>query len=404
MRKFAFVSSEFITPQEKRTGGLGSYIWNISNLLVKNGHQVYVYAPLKVKINELTLSEGLHLADLPNDRSYFGLADRVKNSITRIFFGYSFFHYKKLKHHAKLIHDFLSTEHQKHQFDLVQYSNLGGIGLYPLKECSTILRISSLTDLYSRLGAGYYGLSQIKIQSQIRIENESYQKFDTIIGPSSQMLNKIETNAKKIRLISPLNQSEFNRTPSTNISNSHSLIFYGSVDYRKGVDLLLDAIEGLSVDVLVIGKLNDDSPENIKIKRRIMESNSVTHFHSKSKSELFELLSKAEVVVLPSRVDNLPNTLLESIQLGKIVIGPNAWGFEEIIEDGKNGFLFECSSSASLKLKIEEVLKLSKEERNVIKKKALETSKKISEDFSIKEVLHIYEESIINYQPHLCAE
>ncbi len=52
--------------------------------------------------------------------------------------------------------------------------------------------------------------------------------------------------------------------------------------------------------------------------------------------------SAADVFVIPSLEDNLPNTVLESLLCGTPVIGFPIGGIPDMIEDGKNGFL--CSS------------------------------------------------------------
>ncbi|HXQ33905.1 MAG TPA: glycosyltransferase, partial [Anaerolineales bacterium] len=47
----------------------------------------------------------------------------------------------------------------------------------------------------------------------------------------------------------------------------------------------------------------------------------------------------ARLITLPSLIDNLPNAGLESMGLGKVVIGTTGTGFEELITDGVSGFL-----------------------------------------------------------------
>src|ERR1051326_7456438 len=46
-------------------------------------------------------------------------------------------------------------------------------------------------------------------------------------------------------------------------------------------------------------------------------------------------------VVLPSLIDNLPNSCLEAMGLGRVVIGTKGTSFEELITDEANGFLIE---------------------------------------------------------------
>ena len=58
--------------------------------------------------------------------------------------------------------------------------------------------------------------------------------------------------------------------------------------------------------------------------------------------------SAADVFVIPSLMDNLPNTVLESIMCGTPVIGFPVGGIPEIIIDGENGLLTKEISVSSL--------------------------------------------------------
>ena len=61
------------------------------------------------------------------------------------------------------------------------------------------------------------------------------------------------------------------------------------------------------------------------------------------------IYSLADVFVIPSLMDNLPNTVLESLLCGTPVIGFPIGGIVDMIDDGKNGFLTKSVSVALLK-------------------------------------------------------
>jgi glycosyltransferase involved in cell wall biosynthesis len=65
----------------------------------------------------------------------------------------------------------------------------------------------------------------------------------------------------------------------------------------------------------------------------------------------------AELVILPSLFENLSNAGLEAMALGWPVIGTYGTSFEEIIEDGINGFLVEPGDAGELGRKILSCLK-----------------------------------------------
>jgi glycosyltransferase involved in cell wall biosynthesis len=65
-----------------------------------------------------------------------------------------------------------------------------------------------------------------------------------------------------------------------------------------------------------------------------------------------EIMSFLDLVILPTYEETFGLVVAESMLMGTPVIGSNAGGVPEIIEDCSNGLLFETKSSKSLKDKI----------------------------------------------------
>ena len=65
-------------------------------------------------------------------------------------------------------------------------------------------------------------------------------------------------------------------------------------------------------------------------------------------AQLYPVIDRSHLVVLPSLIDNLPNSCLEAMGLGKVVIGTRGTSFEELITDGVNGFLVNPNDSEAL--------------------------------------------------------
>ncbi|NMR95921.1 glycosyltransferase, partial [Vibrio parahaemolyticus] len=60
------------------------------------------------------------------------------------------------------------------------------------------------------------------------------------------------------------------------------------------------------------------------------------------------ILSKHDVLVLPSHREGLGVVLIEALAMGKLVIGSNVGGIPEIIQDNYNGFLSKPEDIESL--------------------------------------------------------
>ncbi|MBW4360365.1 glycosyltransferase [Flavobacterium taihuense] len=111
---------------------------------------------------------------------------------------------------------------------------------------------------------------------------------------------------------------------------------------RKGFVFLKRAFEQLSDSNLVlcaIGNKNTDlsSVENAYELGPIFDERLMSIAYS-----------AADVFVIPSLMDNLPNTVLESLVCGTPVIGFPVGGIFDMIQDGENGFITEEISVNSL--------------------------------------------------------
>ena len=68
--------------------------------------------------------------------------------------------------------------------------------------------------------------------------------------------------------------------------------------------------------------------------------------------QLYPIIAGARLVVLPSLIDNLPNTCLEAMALGRPVIGTIGASFDEVLTEGETGFLVPAGDVKALATKI----------------------------------------------------
>jgi glycosyltransferase involved in cell wall biosynthesis len=111
---------------------------------------------------------------------------------------------------------------------------------------------------------------------------------------------------------------------------------------RKGFDLLLESLNRLvdnNITVLLIGDSQSEFSSSIDI-RLIGNIN--------SNVKLREYYSLADAFIIPSREDNLPNVMLESLMCGTPVLCFNIGGMKDIIIDGFNGLKADKTDSNDL--------------------------------------------------------
>jgi glycosyltransferase involved in cell wall biosynthesis len=142
------------------------------------------------------------------------------------------------------------------------------------------------------------------------------------------------------------------------------LVLFGAFgagrDPRKGFDLLRDALENLRADIpdlelAVFGQADAHTLTDLGLR---------THFsgHLDDDTRLRAMYSAADVFVLPSRQDNLPNTGIEALACGTPVVAFDTGGMPDIVIHKKTGYLSKPFDTDDLAKGISWVLENSKTE------------------------------------------
>ena len=129
-------------------------------------------------------------------------------------------------------------------------------------------------------------------------------------------------------------------------SNELRILFLGNVIARKGLHILLEAVEGLKSKVMVgvVGSLTSEPEyiEAIQEKIRRFHLSSFVFLHGPLNNEpLAEKLKQAHILVVPSSYEGYGIVYLEGMCFGLPAIGTTAGAAGEIITHGEDGYLIE---------------------------------------------------------------
>jgi len=197
-------------------------------------------------------------------------------------------------------------------------------------------------------------------------------------GKSCSIPYPIDTN-----IFNWQNKSELKKLNGIPENNIVFLFIAQAVNnYRKGFDLLAGAFEKLagSFTLLVLGEGKKIEIMGVDIRNL----GSVT-----DNEKLRNYYSLADAFIIPSREDNLPNVMLESLACGTPVIGFPVGGIKEHVIDFETGLLAENMSSESLALAIDNFCKNKKRfKREVIREYAGE---KFNEELIAGQYIKVYE-------------
>lgn len=92
---------------------------------------------------------------------------------------------------------------------------------------------------------------------------------------------------------------------------------------------------------LIFGGPSSDCEEFHKWKRNLKFPERVELIGQVSNSDTLIYFRNTNVTLIPSMEEGMPNVALESMSVGTPVIGSDAGGIPEIIEDGVSGFIFD---------------------------------------------------------------
>jgi glycosyltransferase involved in cell wall biosynthesis len=142
------------------------------------------------------------------------------------------------------------------------------------------------------------------------------------------------------------------------------LLYFGRLERRKGVHVLGAALPAVfaahpTLKAVFVGEdLTYEGQPMADVIRGLAApyADRLVFLPRLPQQELFPIIRAARLVVLPSLWENLANTCLEAMQVGRPVIATWGCGFEEVIEDGVSGFLTTPGDVASLTAGIETAL------------------------------------------------
>ena len=222
------------------------------------------------------------------------------------------------------------------------------------------------SKLKSILGAleGYY----------YRIHKIYTEKINYIITPSEFYRKKfIEdgVNENKIQAIhNSIEMDDYN----VKTEDDGYALYFGRLSKEKGILDLINAFKNCKEGKLFIA---GEGPEKETIEQIIKENKlgrRVKLLGFLNKEQMTEITRKCKFVVVPSIwYENCPYSILETLAIGKPIIGSNMGGIPELVNDNKNGFIYSTIEELTDKMNTlfenqKLVEKFGKESKNLAKK------------------------------------
>ncbi len=135
--------------------------------------------------------------------------------------------------------------------------------------------------------------------------------------------------------------------------NERVFLFMGPIKQYKGFNILCDAAKSLKNKHFKILAHTKWTPE---------ESYFIKHSSPLPYQQLGILYRSSDVVVIPYTKISLANSLLEAAYFAKPVIASRVGALQDIVRDGKEGFLVKPGSVEELKKAMEKMLNMSEKQ------------------------------------------
>ncbi len=392
-----FVSTEYITETEF-AGGLANYLFRTAKALASRGHDIEIFT--LSDNNAEFIHEGIRVHRIKNKSSIFSLL----NSISR----YKFKRSIRFLSLSYCLRRKLLSCHQENPFDVIQVTNCFACGIFfsfGIK-IPVIVRVSSYEPLFRK----YYRIPLTMDQKICEwLETLALKRLDGVYAPSRFMANILREkgiNADVIRPIFYINtyiseESIYKKY----LDGKKYLFFFGAIGYLKGCYELAKVLPKLfakypDIHFACAGEILKGPDGNDMLNYIKLEAGEfacrVHYLGVLRYPQLYPIIKKAHAIILPSLIDNLPNTMLEAMAFGKVVVGSKGVSFDEFIEDKISGFLVSPSDINSLFETIDKVINLSEEQILKIGQKAADKISQLRPEITAPKLENYFNKFILN--------
>ncbi len=404
------IHTDFI---ESSYGGIETYLKNLSLELVKNGHEVHVICGTEKKVADY-MYKGIHIHRVITGIIFFHpfllkifppfrtIDKYLFHTITNLIIGWGI--YSKFK---KL--------HKRKSFDIVECDDTAGLGVFfSLFSCvKFVTRLHTSWTMAALLNKERINLDKkiVYFLERLQIKNSNALNADSF-SLKKKTSDFFKINPLKIDVtyygIDITRYESASKKKKIIIKNNY-LLYFGRLEERKGIRILARALPKVflknpNLKMVFVGdyhveKKHGKSIKHSDVKKYLLAKNerfakNLVFINHLSHENLNPIINNAKLVVLPSLWEAFGFTCLESMALGKPVLATSGSGFEEqIVRDGKYGFLVKPNNAKALASKILKCL--NRKDLDIVGKRAKKRAEFFNNEKITGEMINYYKKVII---------
>ncbi len=384
-----FATVEFVT-ERTGDGGLANYLAKASKIFAERGHKVTI----------IVLSEKDEVFEYSNNISVVRVM-RDDSKISPLLYFVNDMELKKVLRdccYSLRLNRVLKEIHKENKVDIVQYCHLNALGLFRNKGIPSIIRMSAFNPIDRETYKANFNLERCKASVTIsdKMDFMAIRRADGVFAPSTVTAKALKKTIHR--------DCEVLETPTMGIDTStlqalpkelqgkKYFLFFGTLNNKKGLKIIVGSIyrllkenpeyyfvvAGKDCGVSLVEGMRTSAVKALKEESREYRDRVVYFSVVSDRKILNTIIYHSEICILPYRFDNLPNTCVEAMEMGRIVVSTYKSGISQLIRNGYNGFLIDQNDPNALADQIKKIVHMSDEDKKRISIHAVQRVEKMN--------------------------
>jgi glycogen(starch) synthase len=386
--RIAIITNEYVSEKANFDGGIANHLSKIALALNEMGHKPIVFVISDT--NETIQYAGI---DVVRVKSKINLLYKLFDKLTR----FKFQIWLNVLWESYALRKQILKRNNSNKIDALLFTSYKSLGILRARKIPSLMLLAGSVEMWDKANGLEY--RSFREKQFLILEKFDIKFTKNIYAPSYFLANEMgKRYNKKIDVIETPYLPQFKNPDyttleliNTKFKNQPYLIFFGRIALFKGAIDIADLLENLfehdnQINFLFVGKdlgyqgvstIDYIKKKTSKYIDRIEIVEQVPH------NQLFPLIQGAKGVVLPSRIENLSNASIETLALGKVLIASRGVSFEQVVEEGKNGFLAEHSNPKDLLRAIIHFLSLDEQQIKEMENNSLKTIERLHPSITV---------------------
>ena len=339
--KIAFLTPEYPHAKTGSSGGIGTSIFNLSKALSALGHEISILVYGQDK-DDYFVEDDIHFFKIKNIR-----VKGLSLILTQ-----------------KKVERLLNSLYESGKIDIVEAPDWTGFTAFINAKCPLVIREHGSDTYFCHLDN-----RKVKFKNKF-LEKRALKNADALVSVSAfagNLTNELlKLNRSYTVIPNSIDASLFE--PKQSVSKKISILYFGTLIRKKGLLELPEIFNRVhnsnkEVELILVGKDSADIKTGSSSTWQLMQPlfnetsiKKVSYLGAVDYSKIQDLIKEATVCVFPTFAEALPVSWLEAMAMEKAIVASNIGWAQEIIEDGKEGFLVHPTNHKEYAKRILELL------------------------------------------------